>query len=99
DPPNGLWRQGNNTGDTRRADPLGYLQQRHRSKDDTNLLNTAAQQLLQLLLVFLCDFDMQGGTSHTLIMQQNISDWNCLLELFQAVKELDGFVHQFGLLR
>jgi len=21
-------------------------------------------------------------------MQQNISDWNCLLELFQAVKEL-----------
>jgi hypothetical protein len=42
--PNRLRRQGNNAGDARRADPFGYLQQRHRPKDDAYLLNTAARQ-------------------------------------------------------
>jgi hypothetical protein len=64
--------------------PFGHLQQRHRSEDDAHLLNTAAQQLLQLLLVFLCDFDMQGRTSHTLSMRQNISDWNCFIRTFSG---------------
>ena len=39
------------------------------------------------------DFDIggrveitQGWTGHTLRMRQNISDWNCLLESFQAAK-------------
>ena len=73
-PPNGLWRQGNNFGNPRRANPLGHLQQGHCPQDDANLLNTAAQKLLQFLLVFFGDFNTQGRTSHTLSMQQNISD-------------------------
>jgi hypothetical protein len=48
------------------------------------LLNTTAQQLLQFLLVFFGEFDTQGGTSHTLSMQQNISDWNCLIRTFSG---------------
>jgi hypothetical protein len=76
--PNRLRRQGNNAGDTWRAGPFGYLQQRHRPQDDAHLLNTAAQQLPQLILVFLRDFDTLGGTSHTLSMQQK----HFRLELF-----------------
>ena len=34
------------------------------------------------------DFDTQGWTGHTQSMRQNISDWNCFLELFQAVRDL-----------
>ena len=88
DPPDGLRCQGYNAGNTRRADSFGHLQQRHRPQDDAHLLNTANQQLLQVLLVFPCDFDMQGSTSHTLSMRQNIPVGVVLLELFQAVKKL-----------
>jgi hypothetical protein len=77
-------RQGNDFGNPRRADPFGHLQQGHRPQNDANLLNTAAQQLLQFLLVFLGDFDTQGGTSHTLSMPQNISDWNCIIRTFSG---------------
>jgi len=40
------------------------------------------------VLVFGFDFDTQGWASHTPSMRQNILDWNCFLELFQAVTDL-----------
>jgi hypothetical protein len=39
-------------------------------------------------LVFRLDFDVQGWTSHTPGMRQNISGRKYFLELFQAVMDL-----------
>ena len=88
DLPNGLWSQRNNGGNPRRANAFRQLQQRHGPQDDPHLLHTATQQFPQRLLVLGCDFDTKGWTSHTPSMRQNISDLNCFLESFQAVKDL-----------
>src|SRR6266567_5388795 len=84
DLPNCLRSQWNNTGNTRRADASGELQKRDRQQDDSHLLNTAAQQTSQLLLVLLLDFDAQGGASHTLSMEQNIFYQKCFIRKFSG---------------
>jgi hypothetical protein len=87
---NGLRREWEHAGDARRTDALGQLQERHGAQDDTDLLYAAAQQLRQLALVLLFDFDTQGWASHTASMRQNISNWDYFLECFQVVKHLDS---------
>src|SRR5665213_1189125 len=82
DLPNRLRSQRQNASYMRRADPFSQLQERDRPQHHTHLLHTAAQQRLQLFLVLLCDFDMQGGASHTPSMPQNISEWNCCIRIF-----------------
>src|SRR5271157_668912 len=71
--PNGLGGERNECGDARRANPLGQLQQRQCPQHDSDLLYAAAQQLPQLLLVLLLDFDTQSWSSHTPSMRQNIT--------------------------
>ena len=66
--PNRLRSEWNNAGNTRRTDAFGELQKRYRPQDDSYLLNAAAQQGLQLLLVLPFNLDAQGGTSHTMSM-------------------------------
>jgi hypothetical protein len=90
DLPNRLWREWDHAGNPRCTNALGQLQERQGSQNDTDLLYAAAQQPRQLVLVFRFDFDTQGWASHTPSMRQNILDWNCFLELFQAVRDLVG---------
>ena len=54
---NGLRGQRHHAGNPRRTDAFGQLQQRHGPQDDPHLLNAAAQQLPQFLLVLWCDID------------------------------------------
>ena len=52
---------------------FGQLQQRQRAQDHSNRLHAPAQQLPQLFLVLRCDFDAQGGTSHTPVCAKTLS--------------------------
>jgi hypothetical protein len=88
DLPNGLRREWDHAGNPRCTNALGQLKERYGSQDDTDLLHAAAQQTRQFVLVFRFDFDTQGWASHTPSMRQNILNWNCVLESFQAVKDL-----------
>ena len=90
DLPNRLRSEWHHAGNPRCTNALGQLQERHGSQDDTDLLYAAAQQPRQFVLVFRFDFDTQGWASHTPSMRQNISEWNCFYECFQAVKDLAG---------
>ena len=85
---NRLWREWDHGGNPRCTDALGQLQQRQGSQDDPNLLHAAAQQPRQFLLILGRDIDTQGWTAHTPSMRQNILEWKCFLELFQAVRDL-----------
>ena len=49
----GLCRQRNYPGNARRGDTLGQLQKRQGTKNHPNLLNPAAEDLGELLLIFL----------------------------------------------
>jgi len=93
DLPNRLRREWDHAGNPRCTNALGQLQERHGSQDDTDLLYAAAQQPRQFVLVFRFDFDTQGWASHARSMRQNISNWNCFLELFQAVTDLVATCH------
>jgi len=59
DLPNRLWREWDYGGNPRCTNALGQ-QERQGSQDDTDLLNAAAQQPRQFVLVFRLDFDTQG---------------------------------------
>jgi len=48
-----LCRQRNYAGNARRGGTLGQLQKRQSTKNNSNLLNPAAEDLGQLLLIFL----------------------------------------------
>jgi hypothetical protein len=65
DLPDRLWRQWDHARNPRCASAPGQLQKRQGSQDDTDLLNAAAQQPRQFVLVFRFDFDTQGWASHT----------------------------------
>jgi hypothetical protein len=75
----GLCRQRNYVGNTRRGGPLGELQKSQRAQNDTHLLNSGAQQLSKFFLIFGRHFNTQGWTGQALSMGQNISEWNCFL--------------------
>ena len=70
---NGLRRERNCAGDAWRVDPLGQLQQRQGTQNDSHLLYAAAQQALEFSLVLSGDLDAQSWTSHALSMRQNNS--------------------------
>jgi hypothetical protein len=86
--PESLRGEWNHAGNPRRTHAPGQLQQRQRSQDHSDLLETTAQQLRQLVLVLLFDFDTQSWASHTPSMGQNMSESNGFLQIFQAVKDL-----------
>jgi hypothetical protein len=65
DLPDRLWRQWDHARNPRCASAPGQLQKRQGSQDDTDLLNAAAQQPRQFVLVFRFDFDTHGWASHT----------------------------------
>ena len=86
--PNRLRSERDHAGDLWCTNPLGQLPKRQSSQDHTDLLYAAAQEVGQFDLVFRLDFDVQGWTSHTPGMRQNISGRKYFLELFQAVMDL-----------
>jgi len=89
DLPNRLGSERDHAGNPRRTNAPGQLPERQGSQDHTDLLNAAAQQPRQLVLVFRFDFDTQRWASHTLSMRQNIFECKCFLESFQAVRDLE----------
>lgn len=76
---NTLWRQRYNAGNSRCPYASCQLQKRQGTQHDSDLLDSAAHQLPEFLLILGGHFNPQGWTSHTLSMCQNISDWNCLI--------------------
>jgi len=68
----GLRCQRNHTGSAGRRHTLGQLQKRQGAQDDSDLLDSAAYQPSEFLLILGRHLNTQGGTGHTLSMGQNI---------------------------
>ena len=52
---------------------FSQFQRRQGTQDDPNLLDAAAQQFFELLLIFWRDINSRRGTAHTRSMRQNKS--------------------------
>jgi hypothetical protein len=84
----GLRRQRNYSGNARRGGTLGQLQKSQGAKYDTDLLNSAAQQFSEFLLIPGSHFYTQGWTSHALVWAKTFPNGIVLLQKFQAVRDL-----------
>src|SRR5206468_2767090 len=84
----GLCRQRNYTGDAWSGYAFGQLQKRQGAQNNPNLLNPTAEDLGELLLIFLGDLDIQRWTAHSHSMGQNNSTLKWFLSILQAVRDL-----------
>jgi hypothetical protein len=81
--PDGLGGERNQSGDARRANPLGQLQQRQGAQHDADLLYAAAQQFREFGPVLRFDFDTQRWASLAASMRQTFLHKNGLCKSFR----------------
>ena len=71
--PNRLCSQPNHTGNPRRAKAFGQVQPRQGAQDDLHLLNPAAENPGEFLIILRCNFDTERWTAHSQSVDQNNS--------------------------
>jgi hypothetical protein len=87
---NRLRSQGHTLGDLWCAHSLGQLQQRQSAQDYADLLDAAAEEFPQFLLVSCRDLNAQRRASHSPLCAQTFPCGNGFLEYFQAVRDLES---------
>ena len=85
---NALGRQWNNAGNSRRTYAFCQLQERQSTQHHSDLLDSAAHQLSEFLLILDRHFNTQGRASHTLVCIKTFSIGIVLLTNLQAVTDL-----------